>query len=753
MTGSLDGRLSDEAAGEIAAVSVIKNGLKPAIDERRSIAFARSAVAKFRQEFGEQGLIREMIEGARQGAEALNVETFHGVIEVVQNAEDQRASEVRLGLAASGTERFLLLVHDGAPVEFRQLVAMSYAFLSTKREDAASTGRFGVGLKTLARIGSDLEIHCAPYHVVIERAGPRTIRPAPAVKGFYEPRAGHTLLRLRLSQSFDIEEFTGWFAGMGAGVLLFLNSVESLRLLKIGGARPRVLGSYRVTRPRASHVTLAGAREFRASVIQVRDQGGSRWTRITAPVAVPRRLSRFNKATGPTTDLSVAVAADGGPGSFYAGLPLRVPSHFPVSINAQFDPDTARVTLQQSEWNQWLLRRIAELIEGVARHELQHQPAEAWRWIALSNESDVPGQRWLTKQLDELVASVQTGVRRNALLKVAKGTARLADLAFETAALDDLVSPADIQRLLPARQPVAATCRDADGRWRLVLEEVGASQVVEVADALPMFQWDDERDPAWYVAMTAKALDRAIGLRAHRCVLLASGERIPPPSDQSGETLVAGNGASALAAALDLARTVHDVYLADSPASVQVRIWLEREGHLQQNVTNRQALILLGNRREALVVSDSQLLAIRDAVGALRGDDRLEIGRLVGMKLLVDGYEGDPARQARGRRRTIQKVLPGDAYLPAGIDASGKLSWPTAAAGVPGLIWIDARYRGVLRGEAGRFGARAFFGALGAEVAPRLVEPGNSETQRGVTLNRRLPDAGALQDDAMSTLR
>ena len=52
-------------------------------------------------------------------------------------------------------------------------------------------------------------------------------------------------------------------------------------------------------------------------------------------------------------------------------------------------------------------------------------------------------------------------------------------------------------------------------------------------------------------------------------------------------------------------------------------------------------------------------------------------------------------------------------------------------------------------GEASRFGARAFFGALGAEVAPRLVEPDNAETQRGVTLNRRLPDAGEMQDDAM----
>jgi hypothetical protein len=42
MTPTSDGRLSDDTAGEIAAVASIKSGLKAAIDER-TIAFARSA--------------------------------------------------------------------------------------------------------------------------------------------------------------------------------------------------------------------------------------------------------------------------------------------------------------------------------------------------------------------------------------------------------------------------------------------------------------------------------------------------------------------------------------------------------------------------------------------------------------------------------------------------------------------------------------------------------------------------------------
>jgi hypothetical protein len=64
-------------------------------------------------------------------------------------------------MKADGAE--LLVVHDGKPVELRHVVGMSIAFLTTKLKEERSKGRFGIGLKTLARIGSNLEVHLIGY--------------------------------------------------------------------------------------------------------------------------------------------------------------------------------------------------------------------------------------------------------------------------------------------------------------------------------------------------------------------------------------------------------------------------------------------------------------------------------------------------------------------------------------------------------------------------------------------------------------
>ena len=93
------GVADDETVGQQAAEAIFHHGLKAPYEERRTTVFARAAVARLAELFGRTGLVRDMVQGAKQGAEALNVEAFHGIVEVVQNAEDQRATEVRIGIA------------------------------------------------------------------------------------------------------------------------------------------------------------------------------------------------------------------------------------------------------------------------------------------------------------------------------------------------------------------------------------------------------------------------------------------------------------------------------------------------------------------------------------------------------------------------------------------------------------------------------------------------------------------------------
>ena len=139
-----------------------------------------------------------MLAGAQMSAEQLNVESFHGLIEIVQNADDLGASEVRVAVRKMRNRNELMVAHDGQRVELRHVIAMTLAFVSTKREDSRSKGRFGIGLKTLGRLGDSIRVNCDPYAFAIEGNRVSTAPTARPIQGFYDPRTTDTLLTLRL---------------------------------------------------------------------------------------------------------------------------------------------------------------------------------------------------------------------------------------------------------------------------------------------------------------------------------------------------------------------------------------------------------------------------------------------------------------------------------------------------------------------------------------------------------------------------
>jgi hypothetical protein len=153
-------------------------------------------------------------------------------------------------------------------------------------------------------------------------------------------------------------------------------------------------------------------------------------------------------------------------------------------------------------------------------------------------------------------------------------------------------------------------------------------------------------------------------------------------------------------------------------------------------------------------MTDQQLLVLRDVLfGELRADERRTLGADVGRAILVDGYAFEPAggRRAKPKRRKAP-VIPTEAYLPGAIDGTGKRSWPTAAGTVPGLAWIDGRYRQAVSTRNDQPGARALFTALGAAVTPRLIERVDPQYKYNRPAFHRLQDAGRLQDEAADRL-
>ncbi len=99
---------------------------------------------------GSPGIIKKMMGSATAAAEDLNVGPFQGLVEVIQNADDVHASEVRFAVRSVAGRRELLVVHNGNPVTFQHVLAMALPFLTTKTRRIDQRGRFGIGLKTVS---------------------------------------------------------------------------------------------------------------------------------------------------------------------------------------------------------------------------------------------------------------------------------------------------------------------------------------------------------------------------------------------------------------------------------------------------------------------------------------------------------------------------------------------------------------------------------------------------------------------------
>lgn len=757
--------LTDSELGRAAAQAILGSGTDEAVfDERLTAEFARAAVDAISDHFASQGLMRQILRGATHGASQLNVEEFHGLIEIIQNADDVGASVVRMAIRQKADGPELLVAHDGSRVLLRHVVAMSFAFLTTKTDESRSKGRFGIGLKTLSRLGSNLEVHCAPYHFVVRGHGPRSIPSAAAIPGFFDPKSGETLLRMTLRAGFNEEEFRAWFKSLDAAHLLFLDTVASIRLIDIS-RRMRVASAHDLIRGPVREATLAGPRgRMKAAITTLRDpRSRASWTRVTVEFPVPQDMRRTGKATGRTSPISIAVGKVEPVGRLFAGLPLRVQSSLPFNLNAQFDPDTARVQVQHIKWNDWLLQRSADLISSAALLQFDAKPATAWRWVPLVTETTSSTDSWLQERLERTVEVAQRDLARRLRIKIGDAAVSVSKVVYEAASIEGLLTQGDLKELRPGYTPMSQAVRGSGGRWRMVLDDLAASEIVSVVDAVSMFGWQTSRlgprTGDWCVRVASLGLAAKLEERLDRSgsVCLASGARMRPPQDTDEYVFVSSRNATGLAVDLGFAKVVDDAYFEDSPAAGEVRRWLERRNRLRNGMSAVQALEHLarggpGPQR----LEDAQMRAIRDAMSALDSDNRRRLAPRIGANVLVDGYEWS------GSKRVAIEVRPSQAYLSGTIDASGRDSWATAAGRTPSLRWIHSRYRALLqdteslgseRRDEKLLGARAFFTLLGAESAPRLVEPPGAESRYREIAYPTRRTSGAAQAEAIAGLR
>ena len=728
---------------------------------------AEAAVQQLCDRFeGLPGAISVALGAARESANLISRDRLQGLAEIIQNADDVDASQVRIALEPEA----LWISHNGRSVQLRHVLGFATPWLSTKGGESDTTGRFGIGLMTLRSLSNSFEIHCEPYHVKLGEPTLFAIDPPVEPAGLAE--MGWTTLRVPLAHgTVSLDALTEWLDRWDDSALLFLRSVSSVTLVDGRGGSSRALA---IRRKEGAEVLLDEPSPDRRVIRRNIEAGdGRRWIVYSADVQTPTWVTRARKAAEETTPIAIAFpqyTVDHG--QIHAGLPVTK-TRFPIFVNAQFDPLTSRSDFANNDWNQAILPLISTLWFRAALDLFSRNSKAAWQAIPIPNSDEASDQSSYTGRLEEaIIAKARTEVASQLSFSVqGHDQMHLSSLAVEAEQLESIVTEQETAELaeLPATLPFAV--RDQDGRWRLVLDDwrtngADIAEEVSVERALNLVG-DPSRSVESTIALTAAGLAEELNSQLLRlpCVVARDGLHLVPPGRLSADALAVET--TPLAEQLGLVTLLHPAYLGESEQAQAVLAWL-RESHsvLQEAddlaVIRRLAAAGAVGQQIKGPLTDEQVQALRAAFEMMDPDERKDLGPKVGRSIRLRSFEYESQGRKKIRKDTFAR--PVDAYLPRAIDRETD-GFPVSADKAPGITWLSEHYARILRSPARRqgVGAQRFLTLLGAETVPRLrphpelEQRYYSDSRRGVKASLTVSPSNRRMDlvdrDATYTLQ
>lgn len=722
--------VSDTLKGQDAARLIINNDSAAAhIHDPRTTEFANAMIDTAACELkNTAGILKNMVKGAAASAEDLAVATFQGIIEIIQNADDVRATQVWFALRPTEAGKQLLLVHNGAPVTCLNVLGMALPYLTSKTNRTDQRGRFGIGMKTLLRIADSISVHSAPYHFSCNQLDFNRLPPEPALPGFYDPEQ-HTLIVADLNAAFDDAEFIGWFDSWHNEGLLFLSSVSQLKWCDLDGSlkseRSLNFSSWKDTGYKLHHPRIRKL-QYRYAKGEEND-----WTIWQASVAVPEHLHPAHKARSEETNISIAISSQPASPGIFIGFRTDIPSTLPFSLDAQFDPSTSRESIIENDWNRWLIDRAAEVVGNIAAGMLMTNPKMAWYLIPLSIESADPGRSSiLNKHFIAALNTTRTWLAQHALIQQLSGHYPFSALSYEDDVLTGFLTEEDIEHIHKGQHALHRNTRDSQNRWRNVIKELNVSRLVDTDELLDAMEKRifNFKPATWWVNAGACLVEHHENAELFERSFLRSHLDEPvscKPKAQTSLPLVL-NSPSDFALHWGLMERLHTAYTTDS-AGESVIAWLDNHAAF---VSQTDAVIELNAfaekfKKSSIEISEGDLRLLRDTFDYVRDAEAKVLGTKLGAILKLDGYVYEGVRTLR------QKVRLSESYLCKTLDGENA-TWPDAADKTPGVQWVGAKYETILKtnitkgakrkredGTQSR-GPRKFLLLLGVESSPRI---------------------------------
>lgn len=460
-------------------------------------------------------------------SEDLNSKDSHFILELVQNADDNR---YRDGTAPSLSFRLspdkLVVVNNEVGFTSENVKALCSAGESSKKNKAGYIGEKGIGFKSVFKVTDTPEIHSNGYHFRFNRTDPKDLL-GYVVPHWQEPasqldeQATTVVLPAKPGQPFTPDRL----AELDATLLLFLGKVRQLEVLSSNG-RFRYL--------RADSGSLTTLTTFK------NEDGGSevasktQYLRITKTIGMSD-LSEPKREKVAATDLVLAfplaetgeaAPVEGCP--TYAFLPIRE-FGFNFCIQGDFIVISSREGIHEDlEWNIRIRDAIAPaFVEALGHFKSKPELARSYLRF-LPTEGAVQD-----KFFKPVVQQVLDGLKESECIPVESGRwHKPSQVLMTTKGFRELFSSEDVLALFGADYPSPQLVGAEAALERLACRKLLTSDVLGVFKLHS--DWLSKRSDDWkarfyaYLAASPRRQDYVKALLSLPCIPTSDGRLVTP---------------------------------------------------------------------------------------------------------------------------------------------------------------------------------------------------------------------------------
>ena len=385
-------------------------------------------------------------DGIKRLLTELYPDNAHFIYELLQNAEDAKAKEVRFILEGNRVE----FEHDGSRLfSISDVDSITSIGVSTKREDKTAIGKFGVGFKAVFSYTETPEIHSGEFHFKItDLVVPETIKPISRAEGDKGTTFIFPFTNTKKPPETAGIEVEKSLRALGENTLLFLNHIRKIEYLLPDGSlgylerkeHPNNRIVILVKQPEIDSEPLPSNYLRFQKTVEVKDEDGEI---KECRIAVAFKLEKHENSDASNLPTWKIVPLTPGQVSIYFPAE-KEPSYLRFHLHAPFASTVARDSVRDCPANDVLRDHIADLVSE-SMTSIRDQGLLTVDFLAvLPNPKDI-----LPSFYEPIQKKLVDVFKSQDLVPMKKGGHKAADLIFRPMKrISDLIDDDDLAFIL-----------------------------------------------------------------------------------------------------------------------------------------------------------------------------------------------------------------------------------------------------------------------------------------------------------------